>query len=45
MNVYAKFRYTLLRIKKALGIFENGNNNPNNNNNVVALWDPSRVQK
>jgi len=30
MNVYAKFPYGLLRIKKALGISWKGNNNPNN---------------
>ena len=47
-NVYTKFRNCPLRINKALSLFfENGNNNPNpnNKNNVVALWDPSRVQK
>ena len=43
-NVYAKFPYGLLRIKKALGTFEKGNNNPNNNNCRSALG-PFRVQK
>ena len=37
MNVYAKFPYGPLRIKKALGIFEKGNNNPNNNRRS-DLW-------
>ena len=32
-NVYAKFPYGLLRIKKALGIFQKDNNNSNKNNN------------
>ena len=30
MNVYAKFPYSPLHIKKGLGIFQKGNNNPNN---------------
>ena len=32
-NVYAKFTYDPLCIKKAIGIFWKGNNNPQNNNN------------
>ena len=39
-NVYAKFPYGPLRIKKALGIFEKGNNNPKNNNNRRSELGP-----
>ena len=41
--VYAMFRNYPLRINKALGIFQKGNNNPNNN--CRSALGPFRVQK
>ena len=42
-NVYAKFPYGPLSIKKALGIFRKVVTR--RTTTVVAIWDPSWVQK
>ena len=43
-NVCAKFPYGPLRIKKALGIFRKVVTR-RRRTTVIAIWDPSRVQK